>query len=101
MVMRFDNVISIEQVYYEICKITHNYEKIHIHKTTTYDVRNSNFRITPNLNVIQLCTWETWKITVTDAANESIGKSKPVKHYRNFWDKELDSLLKQRPMQTD
>jgi hypothetical protein len=50
-----------------------------VHKTTTYDVRNSNFRITPNLNVIQLCTWETWKITVTDAANESIGKSKPVK----------------------
>ena len=33
---------------------------------------------------------------VTDAANESIGKSKPVKNYRNFWDKELDSLLKQR-----
>ena len=28
--------------------------------------------------------WETWKTMVTDAANESIGKSKPVKKLSEF-----------------
>ena len=40
--------------------------------------------------------WNHWKSIIENAAISSIGKAKPVKNYRNFWDKELDNLLKQR-----
>lgn len=41
-------------------------------------------------------TWEVWKGKVTEVANKTIGKTKRMKNYRQFWDKELDQLLKRR-----
>jgi hypothetical protein len=41
-------------------------------------------------------TWEVWKGKVTEVANKMIGKTKRMKNYRQFWDKELDQLLKRR-----
>ena len=40
--------------------------------------------------------WTLWKKAVEEAASETVGKRKLDKKYRTFWDKELDSLLKQR-----
>jgi hypothetical protein len=40
------------------------------------------------------CTWEVWNGKVTEVANKTIGKTKRMKNYRQFWDKELDQLLK-------
>jgi hypothetical protein len=61
--------------------------------TTYRNIKNRKYFILGgDINYV----WETRKNMVTDAANELIGKSKPVKNYRSFWEKELDSLLKQR-----
>ena len=40
--------------------------------------------------------WTHWTNNVNNAANAAIGKRKNVKKYRDFWDKELDELIKLR-----
>ena len=40
--------------------------------------------------------WSIWKNTINEAALEVIGKSRKVKNYRSFCDKEIDKLVKER-----
>ena len=35
-------------------------------------------------------------LKVLEVANKTIGKTKRMKNYKQFWDKELDQLLKRR-----
>ena len=41
-------------------------------------------------------TWEVWKGKVTEVENKTIGRTKRMKNYRQFWDKELDQFLQRR-----
>ena len=40
--------------------------------------------------------WEVWKSDVKKAASKAVGKQTKVKNYRDFWDSELDGLIKKR-----
>jgi len=56
------------------------------------EIYGNEINSTSDINEI----WSQWKSCIDKYASESIGKAKKTDRYRNFWDKELDTMIKER-----
>jgi hypothetical protein len=56
------------------------------------EIYGNEINSTSDINEI----WSQWKNCIDKSASKSIGKAKKTDRYRDFWDKELDKLIKER-----